>query len=407
MNLSLYIAKRYLFSKKSHNAINIVSIISACGVAVGTIALVCVLSVFNGFQGLVENLFSNFDPPIKITLNQGKTFDTQLPEIQRIKKMPEVAFFGEVLQENALLMFSDKQTPVIVKGVSENYGQISDIDKIMMDGSFKLTDGVFDMGVAGIGLAQTLGCGVRFVEPLQLYAPKRNSSISIIRPDEAFNKQYLFLSGIFMVQQAKYDSNLLLVRLSLARKLFEYNNEVTSIELKLAKGTDGKVVQQKIQKILGKNFSVKNKYEQQEDFFRMTKVEKWITYLILSFILLIAIFNVIGSLSMLIIEKKKDIIILENMGASRNLIFKIFLFEGWMISIIGVIIGIILGLILCYLQMEFGLISLGGESGAYIVNAYPVQIEWFDILIIAITVLSLGFLAAIYPARTLSKQDTI
>jgi len=396
-----------LFSKKSHNAINIVSIISACGVAVGTIALVCVLSVFNGFQGLVENLFSNFDPPIKITLNQGKTFDTQLPEIQRIKKMPEVAFFGEVLQENALLMFSDKQTPVIVKGVSENYGQISDIDKIMMDGSFKLTDGVFDMGVAGIGLAQTLGCGVRFVEPLQLYAPKRNSSISIIRPDEAFNKQYLFLSGIFMVQQAKYDSNLLLVRLSLARKLFEYNNEVTSIELKLAKGTDGKVVQQKIQKILGKNFSVKNKYEQQEDFFRMTKVEKWITYLILSFILLIAIFNVIGSLSMLIIEKKKDIIILENMGASRNLIFKIFLFEGWMISIIGVIIGIILGLILCYLQMEFGLISLGGESGAYIVNAYPVQIEWFDILIIAITVLSLGFLAAIYPARTLSKQDTI
>ena len=407
MNLSLYIAKRYLFSKKSHNAINIVSIISACGVAVGTIALVCVLSVFNGFQGLVENLFSNFDPPIKITLNQGKTFDTQLPEIQRIKKMPEVAFFGEVLQENALLMFSDKQTPVIVKGVSENYGQISDIDKIMMDGSFKLTDGVFDMGVAGIGLTQTLGCGVRFVEPLQLYAPKRNSSISIIRPDEAFNKQYLFLSGIFMVQQAKYDSNLLLVRLSLARKLFEYNNEVTSIELKLAKGTDGKVVQQKIQKILGKNFSVKNKYEQQEDFFRMTKVEKWITYLILSFILLIAIFNVIGSLSMLIIEKKKDIIILENMGASRNLIFKIFLFEGWMISIIGVIIGIILGLILCYLQMEFGLISLGGESGAYIVNAYPVQIEWFDILIIAITVLSLGFLAAIYPARTLSKQDTI
>lgn len=407
MNLSLYIAKRYLFSKKSHNAINIVSIISACGVAVGTIALVCVLSVFNGFQGLVENLFSNFDPPIKITLNQGKTFDTQLPEIQRIKKMPEVAFFGEVLQENALLMFSDKQTPVIVKGVSENYGQISDIDKIMMDGSFKLTDGVFDMGVAGIGLAQTLGCGVRFVEPLQLYAPKRNSSISIIRPDEAFNKQYLFLSGIFMVQQAKYDSNLLLVRLSLARKLFEYNNEVTSIELKLAKGTDEKVVQQKIQKILGKNFSVKNKYEQQEDFFRMTKVEKWITYLILSFILLIAIFNVIGSLSMLIIEKKKDIIILENMGASRNLIFKIFLFEGWMISIIGVIIGIILGLVLCYLQMEFGLISLGGESGAYIVNAYPVQIEWFDILIIAITVLSLGFLAAIYPARTLSKQDTI
>ena len=308
MNLSLYIAKRYLFSKKSHNAINIVSIISACGVAVGTIALVCVLSVFNGFQGLVENLFSNFDPPIKITLNQGKTFDTQLPEIQRIKKMPEVAFFGEVLQENALLMFSDKQTPVIVKGVSENYGQISDIDKIMMDGSFKLTDGVFDMGVAGIGLAQTLGCGVRFVEPLQLYAPKRNSSISIIRPDEAFNKQYLFLSGIFIVQQAKYDSNLLLVRLSLARKLFEYNNEVTSIELKLAKGTDGKVVQQKIQKILGKNFSVKNKYEQQEDFFRMTKVEKWITYLILSFILLIAIFNVIGSLSMLIIEKKKDIL---------------------------------------------------------------------------------------------------
>lgn len=404
MNFPLYIAKRYLFSKKSHNAINIISLISASGVAVGTVALVCVLSVFNGFQGVIEGLFGKFDAQLQVTVNEGKSFNPQIPSVQSLYKMPEIKVICEVVQDNALLIFSDKQTPAVIKGVEENYTQLNAMDEILLDGEFKLYDGVFDMGVAGVGLAQTLGCGVRFVEPLQLFAPKRNTTVSLARPDNAFTSEFVFLSGIFMVQQAKYDANLLFVRLPLARKLFGYDNEVTSLELRLTDGANELQVQKKIQTVLGDTFLVKNKYEQQADFFRMMEVEKWITYLILSFIVLIAIFNVVGSLSMLIIEKKNDTKVLMNLGANRKLIFKIFLFEGWLISILGVVVGILLGLVVCWIQIQFGILSLNGTDGAFIVEAYPVLVKWTDIVLIFGTVSLLGFLAAIYPAHKLTRE---
>lgn len=404
MNFPLYIAKRYLFSKKSHNAINIISLISASGVAVGTVALVCVLSVFNGFQGVIEGLFGKFDAQLQVTVNEGKSFNPQISSVQSLYKMPEIKVICEVVQDNALLIFSDKQTPAVIKGVEENYTQLNAMDEILLDGEFKLYDGVFDMGVAGVGLAQTLGCGVRFVEPLQLFAPKRNTAVSLARPDNAFTSEFVFLSGIFMVQQAKYDANLLFVRLPLARKLFGYDNEVTSLELRLTDGANELQVQKKIQTVLGDTFSVKNKYEQQADFFRMMEVEKWITYLILSFIVLIAIFNVVGSLSMLIIEKKNDTKVLMNLGANRKLIFKIFLFEGWLISILGVVVGILLGLVVCWIQIQFGILSLNGTDGAFVVEAYPVLVKWTDIVLIFGTVSLLGFLAAIYPAHKLTRE---
>lgn len=404
MNFPLYIAKRYLFSKKSHNAINIISLISASGVAVGTVALVCVLSVFNGFQGVIEGLFGKFDAQLQVTVNEGKSFNPQISSVQSLYKMPEIKVICEVVQDNALLIFSDKQTPAVIKGVEENYTQLNAMDEILLDGEFKLYDGVFDMGVAGVGLAQTLGCGVRFVEPLQLFAPKRNTTVSLARPDNAFTSEFVFLSGIFMVQQAKYDANLLFVRLPLARKLFGYDNEVTSLELRLTDGANELQVQKKIQTVLGDTFSVKNKYEQQADFFRMMEVEKWITYLILSFIVLIAIFNVVGSLSMLIIEKKNDTKVLMNLGANRKLIFKIFLFEGWLISVLGVVVGILLGLVVCWIQIQFGILSLNGTDGAFVVEAYPVLVKWTDIVLIFGTVSLLGFLAAIYPAHKLTRE---
>ena len=398
MNLPLYIAKRYLFSKKSHNAINIISIISASGVAVGTLALVCVLSVFNGFQGLIEDLFGKFDPQLQITVNEGKSFDPQIPSIQSLYTMTEIALISEVVQDNALLIFSDKQTAAVVKGVSDTYSRVNEIDDIILDGDFKLSDGVFDLGVAGVGLAQTLGCGVRFVEPVQLFAPKRNERINLARPDNAFTSEFIFLSGIFMVQQAKYDTNLLFVNIPLARKLFGYDKEVTSLELKLVEGVNELQVQKKVQAMLGKGFSVKNKYEQQAEFFKMMEVEKWITYLILSFIVLIAIFNVVGSLSMLIIDKKADITTLESLGADKSLIKRIFLLEGWMISATGAATGIVLGTALSLAQEFFGIIRLG--SG-YVVDAYPVATNISDIFLIFTTVLLMGFLAALYPVKYL------
>lgn len=404
MNLPFYIAKRYLFSKKSHNAINIISIISACGVAVGTMALVCVLSVFNGFQGLIEGLFGKFDPQLQLTIIEGKSFDPTSSPIIKIYSMPEVAEISEVVQDNALIIFSEKQSPAIVKGVSDNYLDVNDIDDVMLDGDFNLYDGVFEYGVAGIGLAQTLGSGVRFIEPLQLFAPKRGVRVNLARPDNAFTSEYVFLSGIFMVQQAKYDTNLLLVSLPLARKLFGYEKEVTALEIKLAKGVNEKQIQKNIQQHIGDKFVVKNRYEQQADFFRMMEVEKWITYLILSFIVMIAIFNVVGSLSMLIIEKKQDIEILKHLGASKSFLFKVFLFEGWLISLLGVIVGILFGLLLCWIQITFGVLSLHGTDGAFIVEAYPVLVDWSDIVIIFFTVSLLGLLAAIYPAKVLTKS---
>ncbi len=401
LSFSFRIARRYLFSIKSHNAINIISGISASGVAVGTLALVCVLSVFNGFESLVSDMFSTFDPDLKITLTQGKTFDVTSAEFAEIKSMKSVAYFTEVVEENALLRFKEKQMPATIKGVSDAFSKMTRIDSIMYDGKFTLFDGAFQRAVPGIGVASILGLGVHYIDPLLIYAPKRSGKINLLRPENSFNQMGTFVSGIFSVQQLQYDDHYVLVSIDMARELFEYEaDKVSSVELKLVENSDKAEVQEQIQQLLGADFKVKNRYEQQESFFKIMQIEKWITYLILCFILLIASFNIIGSLSMLIIDKKADIETLRNLGANNQLIKRIFLFEGWMISAVGALIGIILGTMLCLIQEHFGILKMGT---GYVVDAYPVITNFADSLLVLLTVLIMGFLAAYYPVKYIKK----
>lgn len=405
MNLSFYIAKRYLFSRKSHNAINIISAISACGVCVGTMALVCVLSVFNGFGTLIEDLFSSFDPDLKISLVEGKVFSTEDVSISKVRKMPELVYFTEVLQENAMFRYKEKQESGTVKGVSDDFQQMTRIDSIIVNGKFLLKDNAFNYGVAGAGLSMKLGVAPYFVDPIYIYAPQRTSSINLSRPETNFVLDHVFVSAVFGVQQPEYDNKYLIVPIALARSLFQYNTHaVTSVELKISDKKDVNVVKERIQEILGERFKVLDRYEQQEDFFRIMKIEKWITYLILSFILLIAIFNIIGSLSMLIIDKKADIITLRNLGADQQLIQRIFLIEGWLIAMLGAFVGLVLGTALCLIQENYGVITL--PSSEFIVNAYPVDLHPVDLLLIFITVSFMGFLTAYYPAKQI-KIDKV
>jgi ABC-type lipoprotein release transport system permease subunit len=399
LSFSVRIARRYLFSKKSHNAINIISAISALGVAIGTMALVVVLSVFNGFEGLISDMFSAFDPELRISLSQGKSFDLQQTDVQKVKQLKSIAIFTEIVEENALLRFKDKQMPATVKGVSENYAQLTEIKKIISDGKFELFDGAFERIVPGVGVANTLGLSAFFVDPIFIYAPKRNSRINLLRPETSFNQTACFASGIFTTNQVQYDDKYVLVSLKQARQLFDYDSTVvTAIELKLISNSKIDIVKKEIETILGPNYQVKNRFEQQESFFKIMKIEKWITFLILSFILLIASFNIIGSLSMLIIDKKSDISTLESLGANKKQIRRIFLFEGWMISATGAIFGIILGTAICLLQEFFGLLKLGN---GFVVDAYPISTNFMDIVLIFFTVLLMGFIAALYPVKYL------
>ena len=404
MNFPFYIARRYLFSKKSHNAINIISMVSVCGVVVATIALVCALSVYNGFNDLVSTLFSSFDPELKITPNTGKVFDPTTKEMQKVKSLPEIAIFSEVLQDNALVRYRDRQNVAVIKGVDNKFENLARIDSVLVDGRFALREDDVDYSKLGIGLASALGINAGFVSPMEIYAPKRDEKVNMANPAASFNVEYAYIGGVFCINQQIYDEGLMIVSLDLARNLFHYDKEVTAIELKLADGAGLSSVKKQIKEILGDKFKVQDRFEQQDASFKMMQVEKWMTFLILSFILAIALFNVVGSLSMLMIEKKEDVRTLRNMGADDKLIRCIFLFEGWMISGFGALIGITIGVILCLLQQELGLIKLGQTAGAFIIDAYPVRLEMTDIITVFITVLTIGLLAAWYPVRYLGKK---
>ncbi len=406
MNLPFYIAKRYLFSKKSHNAINIISGISVCGVALATLALVCTLSVFNGFQELVATFFTAFDPELKITVAEGKVFDAHDERIARVRALPGIEVFTEALEENAMFQYKDKQAMVVIKGVEDNFEDLTAIDSILYGrGEFKLHDEVVNYGVMGMQLVSVLGSGIAFVDPVEVYAPKRGEKVNMANPSGSFTKDYLFSPGVvFAVNQQKYDASYVITSLDFARRLFGYETEVSSIELKLKPGQDVENVKNEIKQILGDDFIVLDRYEQQADVFRIMEIEKLISYFFLTFILVIACFNVIGSLSMLIIDKKQDVQTLRNLGASDRLIVRIFLFEGRLISLLGAMIGIVLGLLLCFIQQKFGIISLGSVADSFIVNAYPVSVHWQDVLLIFVTVLFVGFLAVWYPVRYLSKR---
>ena len=405
MNLPFYIAKRYLFSKKSHNAINIISGISVCGVSLATLAMVCTLSVINGFQDMVATFFTVFDPEIKVTAAMGKTFDVNDDRIKQLRSLREIAVFTETLEDNAMVQYKDRQMMATIKGVQDNFEQLTSIDSVLYGkGEFVLHDEVADYGVIGVELMSVLGTGVQFVDPLEIYAPRRGEKVNMANPAASFTKEFLFSPGVvFAVNQQKYDASYILTSLDFARKLFHYDTEVSAVELRLKPNQNITLMKGKIADMLGKDFVVRDRYEQQEDIFRIMEIEKLVSYLFLTFILLIACFNVIGSLSMLIIDKKEDVRTLRNLGADDKLISRIFLFEGRMISMFGAVTGIVLGLILCLIQQKFGLISLGGD-GNFVVDAYPVSVHWGDVLLIFLTVLIVGFLSVWYPVRYLSKR---
>ena len=402
-NLPLYIAKRYLFSKKKHNAINIISAISLCGVALATLAMICTLSVFNGFHEMVEGLFTAFDPQLKITASQGYTFSPQDPRIQQILQMPEVEMSMQTVEESAMVQYKDKQLMVTIKGVEDKFQQLTEIDSILYGRrQFVLQEEGVDFGIMGMGVASTLGTGLEFVDPLTILAPKRNVRVNIANPSIAFAKGYLYSPGsVFLVNQEKYDAQYILTSLNFARNLFGYTNEVTGLEIKLKAGTNENGVQQLMTGILGDDYIVQNRFEQQADVFRIMEIEKLISFLFLTFILIIATFNVIGSLSMLIVDKREDAQTLRNLGADNQMIEKIFMFEGWLIAVYGALAGIVLGLVLCMVQHHFGIISLGNN---FIVEAYPVSVHFSDVLLVFITVLIVGFLAVIYPVRYMSRR---
>lgn len=405
MNFPFYIARRYLFSKKSHNAINVISAISVCGVALATLALICTLSVFNGFQDLVASFFTAFDPELKVTAVRGKVFDGQDPRVLALKQMPEVEVYSESLEDNAMVQYQGRQAMAVIKGVEDNFDRLTPIDSILFGrGDLMLHDEVADYAIPGIQLLSSLGSGIRFLDPLEVYAPKRGAKVNVANPSTAFVSGNLFSSGlVFAVNQEKYDASYILTSLAFARRLFQYDTEVSAVNLRLNPDADIDAVKKEVQERLGADFRVQDRYEQQADTYRIMRVEKLISYLFLTFILVIACFNVIGSLSMLIIDKREDVVTLRNLGASDSQIVRIFLFEGRMISFFGAFVGVALGLFLCWLQQAFGLIRLG-NSGSFVVDAYPVSVEAMDVFVVFVTVLLVGFLSVWYPVRYLSKR---
>jgi lipoprotein-releasing system permease protein/zinc transport system substrate-binding protein len=406
LNLPIYIAGRYLFSKKSHNAINVISLVSVCGVAVATLSMVFILSVFNGFHQLFAEMFSTFDPELKITAVKGKVFNSENEKFLEIQSWPEIEQIAETLEDNVLIRYRNRQTPATLKGVSSNFSRVIPIDQALFDGKFQLQDETSARANLGIGVASALGVAANFVFPLEIHTPRRNAkTINLANPLSAFNNNYAYISSIFRIDQSLYDDNYLIVSLELARTLFEYSpSEVGAWELKLKNPADLPALQKKIQNLLGKEYAVKNRYQQQEAAFKMINIEKWITFLMLSCILLITAFNIIGSLSMLMVDKQNDIQTLRKLGASNQLISSIFLFEGGLISVLGAAVGVLIGLLLSFGQQYFGWIKLG-SAGAFAVEAYPVQVQAGDILLILITVCCLGFLSVIYPVRYLSDNQ--
>ena len=372
-----------------------------------TLALVCTLSVYNGFQQLITKLFNSFDPDLKITLVEGKTFDIHAPEIQQLKMLDFIAVAAEVLEENALIRHNEKQTPVIVKGVSPEYLHLIKPDSVIYTGYFLLSEEDAHYTVIGAALANLIDAGTNFIRPISFYAPKYNARVNLSNPERAFNERQLFVSGVYSVNQQDIDSKFAFVSIAFARELFDYGERASAIELKLKKGTNINHAKRELQRILGDQYLIRDKKELHEEFYRMMKIEKWITFLILSFILLIAVFNVIGSLTMLIIEKKNDIQTLRNLGANSRLIRMIFLLEGWLITVFGALLGLVIGLILCLMQQYFGILKLnsGGMPDAFIIDAYPVYVIWTDIFLILFTVLSIGFLVVWYPTRQLKKSS--
>ena len=398
-NLESHIAWRYLFSKKGHNAINIVSGISAAAVAVVTAAMICVLSVMNGFGVLVERMFSEFDPVLLVVPADGQTLRTDTLPVASLYAREDIEAISMQLEQTALIRYKDHQTPARVMGVDSLFTRTAHIDSIITDGFYSVWDGAFDRVVMGRGLAAQIGVNAHFTGALHLYAPERTGRINLMRPDLSLRHEHAFIAGTFAVNQIEYDDRLLLVSLPLAQRLFDYD-EYTATALRIQAKKD---IKKDLSKALGEGYRVLDRYEQQANFFNILRIEKLLTILLLVFILLIASFNIIGSLSMLIIDKREDIRILSHLGADEPTIRRTFLIEGWLISSLGAFLGLIAGVALCLGQQHFGWLKLGTGT-EYIISAYPVEVQVLDILLVAAVVLVLGFFAALYPSRKIQIQ---
>ena len=405
MNFPFYIARRYLVSKKSHNIINIISGISIAGVMICTTALIIVLSVFGGFERLVISLFNAFNPDLEITLKEGKTFDSNLLPEDQMRKIPGIRYMADVIEENALVKYKDKQYIATIKGVGKDYAKMCGLDTMMSEGKFVLQDGERNFAVLGYGVAYYIGANLDdYANPITVYVPRRNASFSG-GFENAFNSEIIFPSGFFSVQQ-DFDTKYVILPLRFVKKLLEYDNQITGLEIGITKGADAERIQRQVTALAGNKFNVKNRFQQQALLYKIMKSEKWAIFLILSFILIIATFNVIGSLSMLILDKKRDIAVLQCLGASQSKVKRIFLAEGMLVSLIGAVGGLILGAVICLLQQKLGFVKLGSENSTFVVDSYPVHMQVPDFIFVFLTVMVIGSIATWYPVFNIRKVET-
>ena len=400
MFLSLKIAIRYLFSKKSHSAINAVSAVSVCGVAVATMAMICTLSVYNGFEELISTLYSEIDPHIEVRAKEGKTLQTTSPEVDKLFSIEGVVAITPVIEDNALAIFGENKLPVVVKGVPQNYSSVSSIEKALIDGETSFADSL-PQTVIGVGVSNSLRVAPHFVSPIYLYAPKRMSKVSLLNPSSSFNTTQVYCSGVFSISQPEYDDRVIYIPLSVAKELFDYTTEATLLEIKVSDEEKVEAIKREAQSVLGDSYILRDRMEQKSDAFSMMAIEKWITFFILIFVLVISAFNIIASVSMLIIDKQNNIKTLYNIGASEKFISRIFFNQGVLISFIGAVIGVGLGLILSLVQQHYGLLRMGAN---FIVEYYPVKVIWSDLFIVIAVVVVIGVLIALFPIKYVNAK---
>lgn len=404
MKLSRFIARRYLFSKNNPNAINIISGISVLGFTVGAMALVTVMSVFNGFESLVQSLYTAFDPDLKVEARLGKVFHPDSIPYTELRQLDCVSEVARVLEENVVLRYDEKQAIATMKGVSEEFVNVTQLDSMVFEGQLLLQSGDQNFAVAGLGVASRLGLSTYndFVR-LAIYMPRRGTGFTL-NPEQALNTTFVRPSGVFSIDD-DINNKYVLVPLRLAQELMEYKDEISSLEIALKPGFDPEEAKLAVETLLGEKYSVKNREEQEATLYRVFRYEKWATAMIMVFILVLLTFTVVSSLSMLVMEKRKDISTLRSMGAGDSLIRGIFIREGMMIALSGGLVGLGLGFTLCWLQTTYGLIGFGG-LGTFIINAYPVEMKWPDFVFIFLFILILGFITSWFPARKAAKMES-
>lgn len=404
MRFSLKIAARYLVAKKTHSAVNIISIISMCGVVVTTAALVCVLSVFNGFASLIGSKLSMLDPQIAISATEGKVIEHADSLISVVRGIDGVKIAFPTVEDHCLALFGDYQMPVRVKGVPQGYDTLTNITPAILEGEFMLDDSVSRYGVLSIGAALQLRARPGFIGQVRLFAPQRRGAVNLANPMGAFRADSVFVAAVYQIEQSDYDRDLMFVPLDMAQFLFDCDDEATTVEVTLQPAADEQAVMQSLTATLGDGYTVKNRLMQQAASFRMVNIEKWVTFLLLGFIMVIATFNVISTLSLLIIEKDESIRTFRYLGATDKQISGIFVAEGWLISLTGAVLGVSLGLLLCWLQQEFGLIALQGNGDNLIVRTYPVEIQLADVAIVFALVAAVGLLTSLVTSAIMRRR---